>query len=242
MENYSSHPVSWFTVGTYYFHCKKFEVARKYFQKAIKLDSSFLYAWIGMAHSFAVQDESDQAMSIYRSIVRLFPGCAQAHLYMGMEYLRTNNLKTATISLNKAREINPTDPLIYSELGVIHYKQKNYKEAKRCHQEALALCHPDSSYWVRETVLTNLAHACRKLREYKAAVGYLEQCVSLNSSNAQTYFSVAFIYHLSGQLNKAICFYHKSLKFKHDNQFAQEMLQRALTDASELSWDNVYNS
>jgi anaphase-promoting complex subunit 6 len=52
---------------------------------------------------------------------------------MGMEYLRTNNLKTATISLNKAKEINPTDPLIYSELGVINYKLKNYKEAKKNH-------------------------------------------------------------------------------------------------------------
>lgn len=102
VENYSGHPVSWFAVGTYYFYCKKYEVARKYFQKAIMLDRSFLYAWVGMAHSFAVQDESDQAMSIYRTIVRLFPGCAQAHLYMGMEYLRTNNLKTATLSLKKA--------------------------------------------------------------------------------------------------------------------------------------------
>ena len=129
VENYSSHPVSWFSVGTYYFHCKKYEVARKYFQKAIMLDRNFLYAWVGMAHSFAVQDESDQAMSIYRTIVRLFPGCAQAHLYMGMEYLRTNNLKTATLSLRKALEINPTDPLIYSEMGVISYKQKKYKEA-----------------------------------------------------------------------------------------------------------------
>lgn len=112
-------------------------------------------------------------MSIYRSIVRLFPGCAQAHLYMGMEYLRTNNLKTATISLMKAKEINPTDPLIYSELGVINYKQKNYKEAKKNHLEALSLCHPDSSYWVMETILTNLAHACRKMKEYKNAVSYL---------------------------------------------------------------------
>lgn len=66
--------------------------------------------------------------------------------------------------------------------------------------------------------------------------------MSLHSANAQTYFSLGFIYHLSGQLNKAICFYHKSLKYKHDNQFAQEMLQKALTDASELPWDNVYNS
>lgn len=106
------------------------------------LDRSFLYAWVGMAHSFAVQDESDQAMSIYRTIVRLFPGCAQAHLYMGMEYLRTNNLKTATLSLKKALEINPTDPLIYSELGVICYKQKKYKEAVNYHREAMQLCKP----------------------------------------------------------------------------------------------------
>ena len=55
----------------------------------------------GAKINVAVQDESDQAMSIYRTIVRLFPGCAQAHLYMGMEYLRTNNLKTATLSLLK---------------------------------------------------------------------------------------------------------------------------------------------
>jgi anaphase-promoting complex subunit 6 len=83
---------------------------------------------------------------------------------MGMEYLRTNNLKTATISLTKAREINSSDPLIHSELGVIYYKQKNYKEAKKNHLDALSLCHPDSSFWVRETILTNLAHACRKLK------------------------------------------------------------------------------
>lgn len=165
--------MSWFTVGTYYFHCKKYEVARKYFQKAIILDKSFLFAWIGMAHSFAVQDESDQAMSIYRTIVRLFPGCAQAHLYIGMEYLRTNNLKTATLSLIKAKEINSSDPLIYSELGVINYKQKNYREARKNHEEALRLCQPDCSFWVLETILTNLAHTCRKLREYKNAVGFL---------------------------------------------------------------------
>jgi anaphase-promoting complex subunit 6 len=219
-------------VGTYYFHCKKYEIARKYFQKAIMLDKSFVYAWIGMAHSFAVQDESDQAMSIYRTIVRLFPGCAQAHLYMGMEYLRTNNLKTATLSLMKAKEISQTDPLIYSEIGVIKYKQKDYLGAKEEQLKALALCQPEVSFWVTETILTNLSHSYRKLKDYSSAIKYLEQCVSLNSSNPQTYFSLAFVYHLNKELNKAICYYHKSLKYKHDNQFAQEMLQKALSDAS----------
>jgi len=70
-----------------------------------------------MAHSFAIQDESDQAMSFYRTVSRLFPGCYLAHLYMGMEYLRTNNLKTALLSFQYAKEINSNDPLIFNEIG-----------------------------------------------------------------------------------------------------------------------------
>jgi anaphase-promoting complex subunit 6 len=65
-------------------------------------------------------------MSVYRTISRLFPGCYSAHLYMGMEYLRTNNLKTSLLSLHYAKEINSNDPLIYNEIGVIYYKQKEY--------------------------------------------------------------------------------------------------------------------
>jgi len=63
-------------------------------------------------------------MSVYRTISRLFPGCYSAHLYMGMEYLRTNNLKTATFSFNYAKDINNNDPLIFNEMGVILFKQK----------------------------------------------------------------------------------------------------------------------
>jgi anaphase-promoting complex subunit 6 len=41
---------------------------------------------------------------------------------MGMEYLRTNNLKTAILSLQQAEDINSTDPLIYNEISVIYFK------------------------------------------------------------------------------------------------------------------------
>jgi len=122
IENYSSHPLAWFTIGTYYYLTKKYEIARKYFQKSILLDRNFIYSWLGMSHSFAIQDESDQAMSVYRTVSRLFPGCYSAHLYMGMEYLRTNNLKTAILSFKQAEEINSHDPLIFNEIGVIYFK------------------------------------------------------------------------------------------------------------------------
>jgi len=41
-------------------------------------------------------------MSVYRTVSRVFPGCYLADLYMGMEYLRTNNLKTALLSFSHA--------------------------------------------------------------------------------------------------------------------------------------------
>jgi anaphase-promoting complex subunit 6 len=106
--------LAWFAVGCYYYLTKKYELARKYFQKAISLDRSSIYAWVGMAHSFAIQDESDQAMSVYRTISRLFPGCNLAHLYSGMEYLRTNNLKSAALAFAQAKDISSDDPLIFN--------------------------------------------------------------------------------------------------------------------------------
>jgi len=59
-------------------------------------------------------------MAMYRTCSRLFPGCHYSHLYIGMEYLRTNNLKTAILSFQQAKEINENDPLIYNEIGVIY--------------------------------------------------------------------------------------------------------------------------
>ena len=53
-------------------------------------------------------------MAAYRTAARLFPGCYLASLYIGMEYLRTNNLQTAMICFNEALKINNKDPNIYN--------------------------------------------------------------------------------------------------------------------------------
>lgn len=62
---------------------------------------------------------------------------------------------------------------------------------------------------MNETILSNLAHTYRKLKDYKNAITFYEKCIALNSKNPYTYFSLAFTCHISNQLNKAICYYHK---------------------------------
>lgn len=82
-----------------------------------------------------------------------------------------------------------------------------------------------------------MAHAYRKLRDYKNSIKYYEKCITLNPKSSQTYFSLAFTYHISESLEKAIHNYHKSLHFKPDNNFCYDMLNKCLTDAVDLPFE-----
>ena len=101
----------------------------------------FAAGWIAFGHAFAMLDESEQAMNAYRTANRLFPGCHQASLYIGMEYLKLNQLQTAKMSFEESKRINDSDPLVFNEIGVVYYKQQNFEMAKEYFAKALSLCH-----------------------------------------------------------------------------------------------------
>lgn len=42
--------------------------------KSTSVDGTFAPAWIGTGNAYAAQEESDQAMSAFRTAARLFPG------------------------------------------------------------------------------------------------------------------------------------------------------------------------
>lgn len=68
-------------------------------------------------------------MAAYRRAARLFPGCHLANLYIGMEYLRQNNLDNALLQFNQAKSICSTDPKIFNEIGAVYYRQANFEAA-----------------------------------------------------------------------------------------------------------------
>ena len=130
------------------------------------MNKHFPEGWIALGNSYAAQDESDQALSAYRTCLRLFPGCHYANLYLGMEYIRSNNLKTALTAFREALMISSKDPLVYNEVGVVFYKQKIYDEALTHFQKGLELCKEDRSQ-VYQAIVINLANCYRKLKYSK---------------------------------------------------------------------------
>lgn len=112
IKEYADSAAAWYAAGVYYYAIKKFEYSRKFFVKAYKIDRDYLPAWIAYGHTYAAQDQSDQAMRAYRTVSRLFPGCYLANLFMGMEYLRTKNLRIALMSFELAKQVNSADPIV----------------------------------------------------------------------------------------------------------------------------------
>lgn len=66
--------MAWFAVGCYYLLVKKNDAARRYLSKATSLDRVYGPAWLAYGHSFAVENEHDQAMAAYFKASQLMKG------------------------------------------------------------------------------------------------------------------------------------------------------------------------
>jgi len=66
--------VSWFAVGCYYLSSGRHELARRYLNKATSLNRVFGPAWLAYGHSFAAENEHDQAMAAYFTASQLMKG------------------------------------------------------------------------------------------------------------------------------------------------------------------------
>lgn len=187
------------------------------------MDSDFAIAWVAFGHSFASQDESDQAMSCYRTARNILFGACMPLLSIGIEFSRINQLDQALQSLLDASNIRGNDPLLLNELGVVYYKQKNYTLAVELLQGALQACSNTASKQTFSVTLFNLASAYRKLRcvlgrwacewliasfrQYQEAEIYYGKAIAL-APDAASYASLGLTYHVQGALDRAIECYH----------------------------------
>ena len=112
--------VAWYSVGCYYYSIGRQDPARRYLEKATKQEPMFGPAWwvlIGQywpntdfwlverlvyGHSFAVENEHDQAMAAYYKALQVMPGCHLPQLYIGLENSLTNNTAQARTFFKQA--------------------------------------------------------------------------------------------------------------------------------------------
>ena len=245
-NNYPKLAVSWYAVGCYYFICKKLELAQKYLQKATKINKRFAKAWIALGHVLAAQEESEHAISAFRSASRLLPGDHRPLIYMAKELVRTNYLPLALHILTSALQLSPNNAVVLNEIGVIYLKQEKLQLALEHLSAAVQSLKNDelsSNNNVRGTkisgkgnteIYSNYATCLRRCKRFDEALHWYRLCLAYNPSDANIHANIGYTLHLSKKLDDAINVYHKALALQPTFTFCSEMLSRAMNDLLEL--------
>uniref|UniRef100_A0A2M4AJ95 Putative anaphase-promoting complex apc cdc16 subunit n=1 Tax=Anopheles triannulatus TaxID=58253 RepID=A0A2M4AJ95_9DIPT len=239
VDFYPDDAISWYAVGCYYDLIGKSDHARRYLSKATSLDRLFGPAWLAYGHSFAKENEHDQAMAAYFKATQLMRGCHLPLLYIGVECGLTKNPEMAEKFFYQAMTIAPLDVYVLHELGVIKFENEQYEGAEQVLRNTLDMVRSLSKQngehlsvrW--EAVLNNLGHCCRKNKKYTEALEYHRWALSLNPLNARTFTAIGFVQALLGQLSDAVDSFHKSLSLKRDDVFTTTLLKQVIEDLAE---------
>ena len=222
--------IPWYAVGCYYYAIKKYEISRKYFLKCNQLNKNFPEGWVALGNSYAGEDESDQSINAYRTCLRLFPGCHYSNLYIGMEFVKTNNLKTALIAFQNALQLCQNDPLIYNEIGVVYYKQHLYNEAQSYFIKGIKMCSEDDVSSAYQTLMINLAHTYRKLKMLKEAFEVYMKLYYIDSKNIDVLNGIGFVLSLIGKYNYALDYFHQANFIQSNDSFSITMINKCINE------------
>lgn len=229
-ETHPTNVVTWLAIGIYYLSINKVIEARKYFSKATMLNPNSGQAWIGFAHTFAIEGEHEQAISAYAFAARLFPGTHIPNLFLGMQHLQMNNVSLAEEYLLASYQICNTDPLLLNEMGVINYHKNALLTAESYFQEALGAAkylNSDSKTWI--SIHLNLGHVYRRSNLLYKALDCFTQALNLSHRNDSNILSSIGLVHLRlGNHHEAINALHDALAISPSDPVASDLLKRAL--------------
>jgi len=234
-EHHPDEPVSWLAVGTYYLNIGRIAEARRFFSKSSMMDPHFGPAWIGFAHTFAIEGEHDQATSAYTTAARLFQGTHLPQLYLGQQQLQLHNMDLAQEYLQTAHRLCPTDPVVLNELGVSAYQVDEVATAIEYFNQALAAeaeLGPDSRSWI--SCRTNLGHAYRRAGRNEEALAEFDEVLRGGGRDVIIYSTKALILLDMGHHLDATTTLHEALALNGQDPTANDLLQRAMEESASI--------
>lgn len=238
-DTHPEEPTTWLAVGVYYLSISQVAEARRFFSKASMMDPHFGPAWIGFAHTFAVEGEHDQAISAYSTAARLFQGTHLPQLFLGMQNLCLSNVGLAHEYLTAAHSLCDTDPLLLNELGVVLYHLDHLEDAIETFVRALTIAdeiESDPKAWV--PTRANLGHAYRRLQDFPRALAQFDEVLRQGGKDSGIFSAKGLVLLEMGRTWEAVCTFHEALGVQPQDPVATDLLGRALEEnASVQGWD-----
>ncbi|XP_031618954.1 cell division cycle protein 23 homolog [Contarinia nasturtii] len=224
MEINKYRPETCCVIGNYYSIRSDHTKAVVYFQRALKLDPTYLSAWTLMGHEFMEIKNTNAAIQSYRKAVEVNIREYRAWYGLGQAY---EILKMPSYSLyyyKIAQELRPYDSRMLVALGETYEKLEQYSNALKCYQRAYTVGD------IEGMTLLKLGNLYEKLGDIESAVPvYIEFCkdertIVDKASLCRAYITLGNYYERSGKFDEASRYAHKCLGFDDVKIEAQALL------------------
>jgi anaphase-promoting complex subunit 6 len=202
------------------------------------MDPHFGAAWIGFAHTFAAEGESDQAIAAYSTAARLFQGTHLPQMFLGMQELVLGNITIAREFLTAAYNVCDRDPLLINEIGVATFHEENYESAVRHFIYALEIATENNApaHHYAGTRL-NLSHALRRCGRFAEALHEVEEVIRLGMCEADVFTTKGLTLLELDQTFDAITAFHEALAISPQHPMASDLLNKALKQLTDEGGD-----
>ncbi len=199
------------------------------FEKAIKLDTTFADAYVGLADSYYLlfdysYDTSPKNVELAKEnlnkAIELNPNLSEAYTTLGLIQTTYDwNWKAAENSLRKAKEIAPNSPNAHHRLGTLLARLRRFDEAENEIRKAREF-DPTST-----AINTNLGAVLLNSKKYDEAIIQLQKTLELDANFNAPRWYLARSYWLKGEKKTSLSEYAKAVETDGDKPLADKILQ-----------------
>ena len=132
-------PETCIIVGNYYSSKGRHEKAVQYFQRALKLDRSYLSAWTLLGHEYIEMKNTAAAIEAYRRAVDISDREYRAWYGLGQTYEIMNMLLHALFYFRKAAALHPHDARMWCAIGGCLLGLDRRTDAEKSYERAVSL-------------------------------------------------------------------------------------------------------
>jgi tetratricopeptide (TPR) repeat protein len=202
--------------------------AHRYFEEAIKKDSSYVEAWYQLGRLEMVQGDTFQARKHLLYALELDPLHVKSHARLGMLYYYMGNYTLAENCYRTTLALNPGDYNTRYNLGELLYVKGDTINALK--EFTLVLQskpeHCDANFRVGLISMRN--------NMYKEAISYFETALQKEPDNIRIILQMAVSYEKIGLFSDALMIYKRILSIDDLNPIAQQkikMISQQLTNS-----------
>lgn len=231
-------PESCCVIGNYYSIRSEHQKAILYFQRALKLNPKFVFAWTLMGHEFMETKNTNGAIQSYRKAIEVHRRDFRAWYGLGQAY---EILKMPIYSLyyyKMSHQLRPNDSRMLVALGETYEKLDRSEYALKCYQKA---CNVGD---IEGYALLKLGSLYEKLGEMEKAVpAFLNFCAMERGTGDKvtqykTYLKLGHYYETVGNFREAQQFAQTALEHE-DTKLEAKALLKTINKKLEAAGGNV---